>query len=625
MSLGSSFISTTNNAFQWLRAWFASWMACSKNPSENRCDGLFSARACYILHGTLVAIHIILLIFRVHHWEHHITLPFTAKNDGFWPVVLSASLQAFYTIYTAILLFLTQRLAISRTLARRRKLTAIHDISGAWAGLGSALSSVWRQTVIPASWWTTLAVTAYLASISALHVTSSTLLQFQTFNTSMVTSVPTTLGWIDDESYNSGANWGFITPSIPVINQLPGLVTAGLSNTTVYDTPKTASIVGNATVNVTTITSRCGLLPNVAYSANTSTVIAPCTVDGTRFSLVLSANIPWSDQIYVLQSHEMQFDGSPPMVGGVVLMVSTLLEIPPSVQKEVAVDMTWRYYLPSGETVPYVIRAYFMECLLLANTTYGVIDIQTKILLSPTPISQPSTQWDMFQWTNQSDIWKEEISFALASSANSGFDFGPSFQPIIPSIAAEYIMSSLGLNLANQYLEFSNSTPPVSNFTLRPDKLELAVAKAAAQLVWIAGQIGTPNGGLQPGNGMAYVSEELIILRLNINLLPLSFAASASVIMLGLALHMTRAFDVSRDSQAATVPNIGVLQLLWLGHRSASINAVLEDVEHPTEDNLRRAGMIDVCLTKTISDEEELGSSTHSLSDEVNHDHDDEI
>ncbi|KAG2137887.1 uncharacterized protein EDB93DRAFT_1106510 [Suillus bovinus] len=95
--------------------------------------------------------------------------------------MLSASLQAFYTIYTAVLLFLTQQLAISRTLVCHVKLTAIHDVSGAWAGLGSALSSVWRQTDVPAAWWMTSAVAAYLVSITVLHVTSSTLLQFQPF------------------------------------------------------------------------------------------------------------------------------------------------------------------------------------------------------------------------------------------------------------------------------------------------------------------------------------------------------------------------------------------------------------------------------------------------------------
>lgn len=92
------------------------------------------------------------------------------------------------------------------------------------------------------------------------------------------------------------------------------------------------------------------------------------------------------------------------------------------------------------------------------------------------------------------------------------------------------------------------------------------------------------------------------------------FAISASVIMITSALCMTRAFDVSSDNQAV-IPSTGALQLLWLGCHSAPVNEVLDDVEHPTEDNLRRAGMIDVSFAKTISDEmEELRGSTDSLS-----------
>ncbi|KAG2344185.1 hypothetical protein BDR05DRAFT_999340 [Suillus weaverae] len=568
-------------------------------------------------------IHIVLVIFYVRHWEHHVTFSFTPTNNDFWPVVLSASLQAFYTdliqIYTAVLLFLTQRLAISRTLVRRLKLTAIHDISGAWGGLGSALSSVWQQTDIPASWWTTSAVAAYLAGITVLHVTSSTLLQFQTFNTSMTTSVPTTLGWLDDSSYSSSTNLGLITPSLPIVNQLTGLVSAGLSNTTLYDTLKTNTIAGNATVNATTVTSTCGLIPNVTYSANTSTAIVPF---GSNAFNVLNASNIWPDQIHVVPWMEYEDPYSKVReLNGVYLMVSTLLDIEPSVQDQVAINMTWPYaYYQIGDPTPtiinYTIYVYFIQCSLLANTTDGVVDMQTNSLLSPTSISQPSTQWeiDQFGWSNTS--WQAQIGGALATpDSSSGFIFdGLPTQIIEPSAADEYIMSLVGLNLTDEYTQFLyEGARPISNFTLRPDELEFAVAKAAAQLIWIAGQMGTPNGGIQPGNGTAYVNEQFIALRLNINLLPLAFAASASVIMLGLALHMTRSFDASHDSQAA-IPDIGVLQLLWLGHRSVSINEVLEDVQHPTETNLRRAGMIDVCLTKTMSDEEKLGSSTDDLS-----------
>jgi len=101
----------------------------------------------------------------------------------------------------------------------------------------------------------------------------------------------------------------------------------------------------------------------------------------------------------------------------------------------------------------------------------------------------------------------------------------------------------------------------------------------------------------------------------------LLFAASASVIMLGLALHMTRAFDTSHRTQAV-IPNTGTLQLLWLGHHSAPVFEVLQDVEYPTDANLRRAGMIDVCFAKTTADEEDRLStrcSTNSLSVQGDH------
>jgi hypothetical protein len=177
-------------------------------------------------------------------------------------------------------------------LVRRLKLTSIHDISGAWSGLGSALRSVWQQNDIPASWWTTSAVAAYLACISVLHVTSSTILQFQTFNTTMSTSVPTTLGWRDDIS-DWNLNWAVITASLPVINRLPGLATPGLSNTTLYDTPQTGPMMGNATVNATTITSHCGLLPNVTNLPANST---PGSLDYVRTQIPVT-DLP--DEIWV--------------------------------------------------------------------------------------------------------------------------------------------------------------------------------------------------------------------------------------------------------------------------------------------------------------------------------------
>ncbi|KAG1840624.1 hypothetical protein F4604DRAFT_1832186 [Suillus subluteus] len=584
-------------------------MTRSKNPSETE-SGSFSARTCYMLHGALVMIHIMLIVSYIYGWEHHVTLPFTPTNTDFWPVVLSASLQAFYTLYTAVLVFLTQRLAMSRALVRRLKLTTIHDISSAWAGLGSALSNVWKQIHIPASLWATTAVTTYLVCISVLHVTSSTLLQFQTFNSSMTTNVSTTLGWVDisDENitFNQSLveNWGAITASLPVISQFPGLVSAGISNNTVYDIPQTSSVVGHATVNATTVTSSCGLLPNVTYSRNDGTATAPY---GDGNAVLMAASTPWTDQIQVLRSTGAVIGGVRAKEdfaqAAVLLMVSTLLEIDPSVQQEVAVPMIWEVSLSNlFAAANKSIEVYFMQCSLSINTTQVVIDTQTNTLENPMPVPQPSTQWEeMLQWT--STTWSVNAGQILTDSGVSGYAFeDASGYTSEPSIVDEYIMSLVGLNLSAQYIQWDYDEPPVSNFTLTPDNLNAAVAQTIAQVTWIAGRLGlASNGGatgVKPGQGMALIYEEVTALRLN-----LLFATSASVIMLGLTLHTTGAIRASRNNQAP-VTNIGALQLLWLGHHSASVHKALQDVEHPTEANLRRAGMLDVCFASMTSDEE---------------------
>ncbi|KAG1744345.1 hypothetical protein EDD22DRAFT_786287, partial [Suillus occidentalis] len=519
------------------------------------------------------------------HWEHHVTLPFTPRNTDFWSVVLSASLQAFYTLYTAVLVFLTQRLAVSRALVSRLKLTSIHDISGAWAGIGSALGSVWKQTGTPASLWATTAVTAYLVCISVLHVTSSTLLQFQSFNSTMTTTVSTTLGWTDVTAGTlanwEDMNWGAITASLPAISRFPGILSAGLSNNTVYDTLQTSSVAGHATVNATTITSNCGLLPNVTYTRNNNSASAPFGNGNATFAQP-----------------------------SVMLMISTLLEIEPSVQKEVAVPMIWAAPCAFGFcnviTIANLsaagnqsIEVYFMQCSLSTSNTMVVIDMQTDTLQNPMPVPQPSTQWEeMHQWT--STDW----SVTVRQRPPALLSLSCYYNGLPAAFDSRYIMSLVGLSLPSQYLQHYTDfyQPPVANFTLRPDQLEVAIAKTVAQLMWTVGRMGS-DGGIQPGEGVALVSEDVIALRLNITLLPLLFATSASVIMLGLALHTTRAFDASHSSRAS-ISNTGILQFLWLGCYSASVHEALQGVEHPTEDNLRRAGMIDVCFASTTSDEE---------------------
>lgn len=348
---------------------------------------------------------------------------------------------------------------MSSALIRRLKLTTIHDVSSAWAGLGSALSNVWKQTGIPASLWATAAVTTYLVCISVLHITSSTLLHFQTFNSSLPTNVSTTLGWVDLTNFIF--NPIPITASLPAISQFPGIVSPGLSNSTVYDIPQTTSVVGLVTVNATTVTSSCGLIPNVTYYQNNNTAHASF---GNGSVLFLTISPPWMDQIQVLQLAGLEMNDPPSALPSVLLMVSTLLEIEPSVQKEVAVPVTvWES--PSASQS---IDIYFVQCSLSTNNTTVVIDMQTDTLQNPIPVPQSSTQWEeMDQWT--STEWSVYIGQILGTSGGATFnstdDTGYVNKPLILD---EYIMSLVGPTPASQYRLLGKTDPPFQIILISP-------------------------------------------------------------------------------------------------------------------------------------------------------------
>jgi hypothetical protein len=133
-----------------------------------------------------------------------------------------------------------------------------------------------------------------------LHATSSTVLKFQTFNHTRQIHVQTRLGWWGNlsEDASKTLHWGAITASLPVFNHLPGLASAGLNGTTIYDIPQGHPIVGHATVNGTIITSHCGLLPNGTYvghdyrHGNGQVNVPVIFNNGSRDSVIMRATLP---------------------------------------------------------------------------------------------------------------------------------------------------------------------------------------------------------------------------------------------------------------------------------------------------------------------------------------------
>lgn len=227
----------------------------------------------------------------IRHPEHRVILQ---SSNEVSTTALAVSLQLFYVVspisnpkwnttnkidvfhekvYTLVLVFMTQRLAVSRAMVRKQSLTCVHDLSQAWTSIGSAIVGLWQQTKVTASFRTTLAITAYYVCILILHVSSTTVMQFEVFSSSKNNAVQSTLAW-PPSFCNTTYNWAELSPIVP-LDQLPSLSTKGLLNSTVYDTPSVDSTTVNATVNATTIDANCGLLSNLSSGSGFVSTVTP--------------------------------------------------------------------------------------------------------------------------------------------------------------------------------------------------------------------------------------------------------------------------------------------------------------------------------------------------------------
>lgn len=172
-------------------------------------------------------------------------------------------ISCFTQLYTAGLVFVTQQLAMSAIIAQWHYVTAVHDVSQAWTGIGAAVHTLWQQTKTTSSFWTLLGIAIYLACVSVLHITSTTILQFTAFNITSTISVQSTVTWPNSSVLTNGT-WVGPSQIVPPSTLLANLETVGLLNNTVYDIINTTDpTLTTAIVNSTSIQSSCGLLSNL--------------------------------------------------------------------------------------------------------------------------------------------------------------------------------------------------------------------------------------------------------------------------------------------------------------------------------------------------------------------------
>ncbi|KAH7918347.1 hypothetical protein BV22DRAFT_1051794 [Leucogyrophana mollusca] len=561
-------------------------------------------RICYCLHTVLIALHVCLVALAVRHTEHSVVVPITSKSSML-TTALSVSLQAFYTLYTALLVYLTQRVSLSRRLSQRQMLTTIHDVTGAWGGLGAALDGLWQQTKVVASLLGVLSVTTYLLNISVLHIASSSIIQFQTFNNTVTTSAPTAVGWPDPWVNSVAFDWATISSLAPSVGNLSGLGNAGLANGIVYDVLLDNSEIGNVTVNATTINVDCALVAGLVYNFT----VSPTQLHTQNGDFGISTFVPWKDQV-------LCYTDMVTPLGVLNFFVTTAIEGSAALLDRTIIPMNWTYYAsPVGEASA-TIDMFWVTCNTSLRRTSAIVDAQSNALLSSTSEAPLASTWtsvspeSMFYPTQQAtnETWiLAPFSFAPPADTSTICSAGEQSEGYSaagecgyqPSMLDTYLMQLLGMNASqiNPLLmldpEHSSNTTP--SFTLSVDQMETALPRVLATTMWTAGQLGEAGGGFDHSIGSATITRLMLETRLNINWIPLSFALSASIILLILAIRMTHA-DSEHPPKASAVNSGGVLELIWLASRLPAMRDTIGRVGSPNIDDLRAAGRFDVLL-----------------------------
>ncbi|KAI6030206.1 hypothetical protein EDC04DRAFT_104601 [Pisolithus marmoratus] len=132
--------------------------------------------ACYLLHIALVLIHIVLLLlykYRVKQNVHGIT-----GSGDIASVGIVIGLLAFSVLYGFVLVWLTQQLALRSNLMRQQTLTETHDKTNAWSGIGAAVALLFTQSKVARGVYL---IILYFLGISALHITSSSIMSITLF------------------------------------------------------------------------------------------------------------------------------------------------------------------------------------------------------------------------------------------------------------------------------------------------------------------------------------------------------------------------------------------------------------------------------------------------------------
>ncbi|KZT05120.1 uncharacterized protein LAESUDRAFT_750796 [Laetiporus sulphureus 93-53] len=551
---------------------------------------LFHRRKLYslliILHAILVLIHICLVIVWARGAEHAVTISLDRAGTISNRIVFAS--QIFIITYTACLLLITQRLSLNSLLLRPRTLTALHDVSSAWTGLGAGLLSLWRQLSIPTAVFGTLGVAVYLGCLSILHISTPALFSMDAFNQTGALPVGFIAGMpsVGDPtlplSVDAQSVWAAATKLLPYLALADDQSTLGLANNTLYDIldPNSGG-VGDVTVNAITANVTCHTLPDTT-SDGVSVVNDDYNIslgfNGNGITVGALRQFTWYDQdvnatlllgrnaVFLTAFNVIDCNGE---LGSYISGVNSSWQV-------IGCTLSWS---PTNVVVDAITR-------YVVGMDSGAATIRSSKWTAWRPGFQafPQDREDL-----QVDSWADMLDSSVNPPGAAGISsaFGGADMSGIQT--SEFIV-----NVLNETLD------ELHDVTLT--EFEDTLNRLTTSTFWAAAHMLAPDSRgdyLTLTNGSTQVPQT--VSRLNLNLTAVIFGLSASVVLLAFALYLTCGVTKARHK----MDGMGMLHVLWLVAYRPSVLNRIASVGEPTTDELRRAGMMDtVGLNRNVDDED---------------------
>ncbi|KAJ7873644.1 hypothetical protein B0H14DRAFT_2719484 [Mycena olivaceomarginata] len=446
-------------------------------------------------------------------------LVFALEHQKIVSLLITAIMTTFGTIYSALLVFVTQTLSMRRGLQRYQTLTATHDNAAAWSGIGSAVAQIWNQKAAPASVAGVLSVFLYLASILAFHITTPALFSLEAFITAPL-SVPRST---PSAGYNlsnpaSLVVTNYATSSLYFIPSIMGGSTSlGLSGGTLYDVLDINAGTGNVTVNAKGFNISCGYVSesdvNITFQPQDLKNVYQVEVESTVGGFLIPSTQPGI--IANLFNGYHQFSN--------LLLYSTIPILDSSGTRGPAITLD----PPMNTSISTI------QVLRCSQTLVN----QTAVLLEAVPsINKTASVWTSGNPPLQSN----------ATTGNGFLDAWATLYQMRPS--SDFYLDSTGetlllASLADLYL--------IRSLNLHP--LENALSVVVASMFWTLGHIPPTSGGYNFSDPGEFTEIQEVVAGL-----------VASIALLLVALPFSLKNPNSEKASDVPLDGTGILHVIWL-------------------------------------------------------------